>query len=146
MLSEYDQSLSIKKSIHLYQNAVGMHAETLMFRATGTASSSLTPSGNITIKSLSLDDVLKGRTPSFIKMDIEGAEIDALLGAKNIIKVFTPVLAICVYHKQNHLWKIPQLIASLSDSYRFFLRAHREEGWDLICYAIPSNRIKNNQL
>jgi hypothetical protein len=79
--------------------------------------------------------------PTFIKMDIEGAEVDALIGARRLIENALPVLAICVYHQPDHLWRIPLLIRSFSDQYRFFLRPHNEEGWDLVCYAVPASRL-----
>lgn len=75
-------------------------------------------------------------------MDIEGSEPDALAGCSRIIAVNSPVLSICVYHLQNHLWAVPlQMKALLGDS-RFFLRSHVHESWDLVCYAIPSYRLQ----
>jgi hypothetical protein len=76
-------------------------------------------------------------------MDIEGAEIDALAGARRIIEKDRPVLGICVYHRQDHLWRIPLLISSLSNDYKIFLRPYSDEGWELVCYAVPINRLKN---
>jgi hypothetical protein len=73
-------------------------------------------------------------------MDIEGSEMDALAGASRIIREQGPLLAICVYHKQDDLWKIPLLIHSLNPEYRFFLRPHKLEVWDLVCYAVPKAR------
>jgi len=141
-LSEFVNSLSFKEKIILYQKAVGARFETLNFSNTGTTSSTISTGGQTKVESVPLDDILKKCDPTFIKMDIEGAEIDALLGAKKTIQKSLPVLAICVYHQQNHLWKIPLLIKSFSQEYRLFLRAHQEEGWDLVCYAIPANRLK----
>ena len=60
-----------------------------------------------------LDDVLRGERVSFIKMDIEGAEPNALRGASNIIQTQKPRLAICVYHHLKHLWEIPLYIHEL---------------------------------
>ena len=90
---------------------------------------------------IALDEILSDQKPTYIKMDIEGSELQALTGAQNIIKKNLPVLAICSYHSQDHLWKIPALIHSYSDQYRFFLRPHLLEVWDLVCYAIPINRL-----
>jgi hypothetical protein len=73
-------------------------------------------------------------------MDIEGAELDALLGARQMIKEHTPILAICLYHAQEHLWKIPLLIQSFSDQYSFYLRRYSDECWETVCYAVPRKR------
>lgn len=70
-------------------------------------------------------------------MDIEGSELDALVGAQELIRRANPILAVCAYHRQDHLWRVPLLIHSISDQYRFFLRPHGSEGWDLVCYAVP---------
>jgi hypothetical protein len=51
------------------------------------------------------------------------------------------VIAVCVYHTQDHLWRIPLLLKSWRDDYALFLRPHNEEGWDLVCYAVPRARL-----
>lgn len=63
-----------------------------------------------------------GLIPNFIKMDIEGAEESALLGAKNIIKNYKPKLAVCTYHRAKDLYLLPNIIYSINNSYRFYLR------------------------
>ncbi len=57
-------------------------------------------------------------------MDIEGAEIEALKGASEIIKEHRPALAISIYHKPSDLWEIPLLIYNLNPGYSFFLSQH----------------------
>jgi hypothetical protein len=89
-----------------------------------------------------LDDLLAGSRPTYIKMDIEGAEPDALAGAQRTIRQHRPVLSICVYHTQYHLWSIPLLVHELAPDYRLFLRPHDADGWDSVCYAIPEERSK----
>ncbi|MDR1961633.1 MAG: FkbM family methyltransferase [Gracilibacteraceae bacterium] len=59
---------------------------------------------------------------TFLKMDIEGAEYDALLGASRHIREDRPKLAICLYHTNDDLWRIPALIHSICPDYRFYLR------------------------
>ena len=66
------------------------------------------------------DDLPDGFT--FLKMDIEGAEYNALLGAEQTIRRHSPKLAICVYHGYDDLWRIPALIESFNPNYTFYLR------------------------
>ncbi|BAY13505.1 FkbM family methyltransferase [Calothrix sp. NIES-2098] len=143
-LEEYVYSLTsiIREKITLFPLAVGKQKERLRFAATGTASSVITELGTIEVDCVTLDELLSNCIPSIIKMDIEGAEIDAILGAKILIQKYSPILAISVYHCQNHLWQIPLLIQSLSNQYRFFLSPHGEECWDLVFYAVPMSRLK----
>lgn len=73
----------------------------------------------------------------FIKMDIEGAELNALEGAKNTIEQYHPVLAVCVYHKKEDLLTIPQYIKSLYPGYKLYLRAHHKFSKEVVLYALP---------
>jgi len=74
-------------------------------------------------------------TPTFIKMDIEGAELEALKGAKNTIVKNKPKLAICLYHKPDDLWKIPLYLKDLVPEYKFYIRHHSKVRWETILYA-----------
>lgn len=73
----------------------------------------------------------------FIKMDIEGSELNALRGAENAIRKDKPLLAICVYHKKEDLITIPQYIKSLYSGYRLYLRSYEKYCRELVLYAIP---------
>ncbi len=83
-----------------------------------------------------LDVVLEGEKPTFIKMDIEGAELNALRGAKKLIYEQRPTLAICVYHKFSHLWEIPLYVKSLVPEYTIYLRHHNSMEYETVCYAV----------
>jgi FkbM family methyltransferase len=118
---------------------------TLHLEPTGTAASAVNASGSagtVPVSAEPLDALLAGAVPTLIKLDIEGAEIDALLGARSAIAGSAPVVAVCVYHRQDHLWRIPLLLREYRDDYAFFLRPHNEEGWDLVCYAVPRGRLR----
>ena len=104
-------------------------------------SSSISSNGTIEVNVAPLDELLQSVSPSYIKMDIEGAEPEALEGAAGIIRKNLPILAISVYHHFDHLWRLPLLIQSLSQRYRFFLRPHGVEAFDLVCYAVPTGRL-----
>jgi hypothetical protein len=84
---------------------------------------------------------LEGTKPTYLKMDIEGAEPDALRGAARTIDTHRPILAVSAYHKQDHLWSIPSLLLDLHSDYQLYIRPHNEECWDTVCYAVPSSRL-----
>lgn len=61
-------------------------------------------------------------------MDIEGAELDALKGAMNILNEFCPKLAIPLYHNITNFLTIPCFISSLNPGYEFgHYTVHSEE-------------------
>jgi FkbM family methyltransferase len=129
--------------IEAYPLASGAREERLYFSADGDDASRVLTSGTgdvVEVEAVALDNFLGEPAPTYLKMDIEGSEMDALAGASRIIREQGPLLAICVYHKQDDLWKIPLLIHSLNPEYRFFLRPHKLEVWDLVCYAVPKAR------
>ena len=72
----------------------------------------------------------------FIKMDIEGAEMDALDGASNIIRKFKPRLAISGYHKLADLWEIPQKLKALNPGYELTFGHHSPVQWESVFYAV----------
>ena len=77
-------------------------------------------------------------------MDIEGSEFDALLGARQIIKDFSPILAISIYHKPEDLVDIPLWILNENPSYKLFVRKYYSSYtsmYELILYAVPPERL-----
>ena len=58
----------------------------------------------------------------FIKLDTEGAELDILKGAQNVISCQKPILAVSVYHKTEHIWTIAKYLKSIRPDYKFALR------------------------
>ena len=75
---------------------------------------------------------------SFIKMDIEGAEMRALQGCEGILRAQKPKLAICVYHRIGDLWQIPNYIKNVCRDYKLYIR-HHAKFWvsETVCYGIP---------
>ena len=115
------------------------HSDVLYFNSTGSQNAKLSQEvagSQITVTSI--DEQLAGRRATFIKMDIEGAELPALRGAEKTIREFTPTLAISFYHRRDDLLTIPQYIKSLHEGYRFYLRSHHKKyAYDLVLYALP---------
>lgn len=89
----------------------------------------------ISIRTVAIDDVVGDRTVGFIKLDIEGAEYDALLGAKNTILRDKPLLAICVYHRPGDVFAIMDYLHQLLPEYRFLLRHYSPDLWETVLYA-----------
>jgi FkbM family methyltransferase len=139
-LSKKVAQLPARDSIVLHKAATGAENGTILFTGDGTPAASM-GTGTIQVDLVKLDDILKDEGPSYLKMDIEGAELDAIEGAREVIARHSPVLTVCSYHKQDHVWKIPNLIHSINPGYRFYLRPHLVEVWDLVCYAIPPHRM-----
>lgn len=88
----------------------------------------------VSVECISLDEVIS-EPVTFIKMDIEGSEMRALMGAKKIITKYKPKLAICIYHKLDDLWRIPQYIHFLVPEYKIYIRHHSILYVDTVLYA-----------
>jgi hypothetical protein len=69
-------------------------------------------------------------------MDIEGAELSALRGAENIIKTHRPKCAICVYHKFDDMWEIPDFLWSIVPDYKLYLRHYHSTCAETVLFAI----------
>jgi len=130
---------TIREKVLTFPNAVGARTEIVSFSGSGTDQSRVGQGAN-SVQCVTLDDALQGVQPSLMKFDIEGAELDALVGARNTISRCRPVLAVSAYHLQDHLWRVPLKLAEVCENYRFYLRPHGSEGWDLACYAVPDER------
>jgi len=122
-------------NIFLRQFGVGGTREALRFSSAGSASS-LSLAGELTIQ-LERLDILVEEVPTFIKMDIEGGELSALRGAKKLITTHLPRLAICVYHRPDDFWAVPELILGWGCQYDLFLRHYTESIYETVMYFIP---------
>lgn len=72
----------------------------------------------------------------FVKMDIEGAELDALAGAGHCLARDRPRLAISAYHRPEHLWEIPAAILAANPGYRLHFGHHMPVKWESVYYAV----------
>lgn len=110
-------------------------AATLRFAAAeGETGSAISETGSASIEVDTIDDMAPDAT--FIKLDVEGAELEALKGAAKTIKRNRPKLAVCLYHNPGDLFELPLFIKSLAPEYRFFLRQHQPVACELVLYAV----------
>jgi FkbM family methyltransferase len=129
---------AVASRVSIYPVAAGAGPGRLRFQSDGAESSALSATGNFEVPVAALDDVLDGVAPTFLKMDIEGAELEALRGAAGLIRRHRPTLAICVYHRPDHPWKIPLFLKQLLPGHRIAIRPHAADGWEWVAYAVPT--------
>ena len=114
--------------IKIVSSAVGKETGTVQFIHDNSCVSSKiadgSASGALTVPMTSIDAYVKehGIAPSFIKMDVEGNEMDALAGARETLVKHRPQLAVCLYHKPSDMWTIPELIREIVPEYRYWCR------------------------
>ena len=121
---------------------VGIYSTTcsMRFGQGKSFNSSLDENGPSVIQCAALDELLPKCAPTFINMDVEGAELEGLKGCQNIIRKYAPDLAICIYHSPDHLWRIPLLLESMQENYKFYLRNYTGFVAETVLYAtIPKN-------
>jgi FkbM family methyltransferase len=140
-LDNYKKMVQLNNDMHFSGDTVlvpcGVWSSTvqLRFASNDSADSNVSEHGSSIVQCVALDDCLSGYDPTLIKMDIEGSELEALKGCKNMIKSAHPELAISVYHKPDHLWEIPLFIKKIVPEYKCFLRSHGANGYDTVLYA-----------
>lgn len=138
--SKYAQIKSSLKDFKykLYPYGVWSENTKLYFEAGGGSASkvSATDTGKTEIEVVALDHIAFDKVPTFIKMDIEGSEKQALLGARELISKYTPKLAICVYHKPEDLFELPLLIKEINPKYKLYMRQYSDHFAETVCYAL----------
>jgi FkbM family methyltransferase len=117
----------------------GLHRRqaTLHFDNAGTRGSILVDSGGIEIPVVGLDEILKGDRVTYVKMNIEGAELEALRGAQTAIRKWAPKLAISAYHRPTDLWQVADVVREVRSGYRLYLRQHDGGVIETVLYALP---------
>ncbi len=124
------------KNIVIIPKGVYDHTGTLFFENEGTCSSRVVYGNGTKIEITTIDESVNNDDVTFIKMDIEGSELRALMGAEKTIKRCKPKLAICVYHKVEDVVTIPQYIQSLNHDYKLYFRNYYEQGTGSMIYAV----------
>jgi len=145
MFSILKETIKVKKikDVSIYHYGVFDKRAKLYFSEFPDTGSSMINSNEkmnqTTIDTISLDELLykDGNKITFIKMDIEGAEREALDGSLNIIRRDCPKLAISIYHKEDDLWEIPYKILTEYANYKLYIRHYTDITTETICYAAP---------
>ena len=132
--------INLKQKIKLYNSGLLDEEKNVYYETGGSGMQStfinIINTASDSGKTVRLSDVLKNEKVTFIKMDIEGSEPKALLGAEEIIIKQKPKLAICVYHKPEHLWEIPLYLKKIVPEYKIFFRHHTPLEYETVCYTV----------
>jgi FkbM family methyltransferase len=91
---------------------------------------------DIVVDAVSLDEFLKGKRATFIKLDVEGAELEALKGARKTIKKYKPKLAVCLYHKAPDIIDLPLFILNLVPDYKLYIRHWTNGNTETVLLAV----------
>lgn len=139
-ISTCRENLKQYSNVEVSQCGVGEKQEKLIISGSGSSSSFVgteETDDSDTVEIISLDKRIEEKV-TFIKMDIEGFEIPAIIGAKHHIKNDSPKLAICTYHIISDMWEIPKLIDFINPNYKFYFRHYmKTQNWETVVYAIP---------
>ncbi|KZN32990.1 hypothetical protein N474_14060 [Pseudoalteromonas luteoviolacea CPMOR-2] len=133
----------LRQQISIVEKGLWSKEEVLKFNSSAVqaaAGCNISESGDIEIPVTSVDTFLSENnvSPDFLKMDIEGAEIEALHGAKSFIQTHKPTLAICLYHHFDDFWIIPKMIDEMYDGYDMYIGHHSDEWFETVLYCIPA--------
>lgn len=122
-------------NVHIWQVGASNVKERVSFTSMGP-SSGISADGTLTVELDRLDDLLPVK-PTFIKMDIEGGELPAILGAAVIIREHQPRMALSVYHKPGDFWRIPRQVLEIYPNFDVHLRHYTESMYETVMFFLP---------
>ncbi len=125
-----------KEHIYIYNNAAWCTDTQLPFSSKAGRNSSLANRGVKYIDSRSVDSILSGREATIIKMDVEGAEREALWGSCLTITKYNPRLMVSLYHRNEDIFELPLLVHKLNPRYKLYIRHQLYiPAWETNLYA-----------
>lgn len=125
-------------NIFLFPNGVYKEDAILHFTLRSHGGTSIGKNGGGgCVRCFALDSVLGQQPVTVIKMDLEGGEYDALVGARNVVQSQQPFLAICVYHRLTDYFTLPLLIESFGVKYNYYMRHYSDKWRETVLYAVP---------
>lgn len=131
-LSEYAGEMP---NVTLCRKAVHSQNATAFFNSAAGRQSALSDNGD-EIQTTTIDELCYEQGVSYIKMDVEGAEYEALCGGEKVLAEYKPKLNIALYHRSEDIFRLPLKIAQINPDYQFRLRKHPYiPCWDMNLYA-----------
>ena len=109
---------------------------TLSFMCSGNKNSNVSPNGE-GVEADSLDNILSGHGIDYIKYDVEGSEMQALIGSSKTIKRYSPDICLSLYHRSEDIFLLPMLLDNINSGYRYYIRRGRYlPAWDINLIAV----------
>ena len=138
-LTAWTQTLPVdlRSKIDCRCSAVGVQDGWLHFTGDGGSGARVSQEGGLQVKVVRLDRDLQGQHVGWIKMDLEGQELEALEGSLALPHASTRTYTISMYHRTEDFWTIPGFLARHLPTHALHARSHGEDGFDFVCYAIP---------
>lgn len=100
--------------------------------------SQVSPTGHRQAQMQSIDGL--DLAPTFIKLHLEGYELEALKGGRQTLVRHRPIVVATVYHNDDGIWRTPLWLMKTLPDYRFLFRLHSYCGTSAVIYAIPAER------
>ena len=127
----YERTLKVaeEKNFVLENFGLGSYKHTARYNVLGHSGNKLNGNGAQTVPVTTIDAYVREKNlprVDFIKMDVEGAELDILKGAATTIARYKPILALSAYHKWDDFWTLSKFIKSIRPDYEFALRQSYE--------------------
>ncbi len=135
-LHKAKSNLKAYDNIEFFDRGLFTEHKVIKFQSNSDITSNVCEDGNLEIECVSLDELIEEKV-SLIKLDIEGSEADAILGARKHIQNDTPKLIISGYHRPGDLWKLPKLIFEMNNRYDLFIRHYSQTVYESVFYFIP---------
>jgi FkbM family methyltransferase len=129
-------NFALEPRVHPFHAGLYSQKGSLRFRDDASRGAIFAADGEIEMPVTTIDATVGDEPVTYVKMNIEGAEIDALNGARRAIERWHPKLALSVYHRASDLWRIPRLVRELSAEYDLYLRQHDGGIIETVLYAL----------
>lgn len=137
LLSLIETTMPGDDRIAVLNCALGRARGEARFHAGLGYASQISSTGRDIVRVETLDSL--GRA-SFLKLHLEGAELDALRGGREMLMCDRPIVAATVYHNDDGIWRTPLWLMETLADYRFLFRLHSWCGTGAVVYAIPEER------
>lgn len=130
-----------RKDVKVIQKGLSDEKKTITFTGEGSTFSVCENSESdgdvVSIPVINIDVVPECQDATWIKMDIEGSELEALRGAKQVIQHNLPKLTICIYHSDEDMIRIAEYVHEIVPEYKLYVRHHKNHWQETVLYAIP---------